>query len=137
MTLALVSLVDEVDLSPTPGLSVRAARAVLRSMARLAGDDGEFRYGMRQAKVATLAEYSAATIKRAQRFLVERGLLERLAVGGGRCSTRWRICVDRLRPAPAPAPPSPRPGPSRASCQPPVSRQLGRPEPAQGHTQIF
>src|SRR5512142_1906664 len=126
MTLALVSLVDDVDLSPTPGLSVRAARAVLRSMARLAGDDGEFRYGMRQAKVAALAEYSAATIKRAQRFLVERGLLERVAVGGGRCSTRWRICVDRLRPAPAPAraappappasaPPPPRRGSPRAS----------------------
>src|SRR5512142_2313321 len=107
MTLALVSLVDDVDLSPTPGLSVRAARAVLRSMARLAGADGQFRYGLRPAKVAALAESSAATIKRAQRFLVERGLLARVAVGGGRCSTRWRICVDRLHPAPPPAPPAP------------------------------
>src|SRR5512142_1180604 len=117
MTLALVTLVDDVDLSPTPGLSVRAARAVLRSMARVAGDDGEFRYGMRQSKVAALAEYSAATIKRAQRFLVERGLLERVAVGGGRRSTRWRICVAGLRPAPPappPAPPSSAPPPPRS-----------------------
>src|SRR5512135_1688047 len=119
MTLALVTLVDDADLSPTPGLSVRAARAVLRSMARVAGDDGEFRYGMRQAKVAALAEYSAATIKRAQRFLVERGLLERVAVGGGRRSTRWRICVDQLRPPPPSPPPEPPPPPPspRASCQ--------------------
>src|SRR5512142_1141445 len=145
MTLALVTLVDDADLSPTPGLSVRAARAVLRSMARVAGDDGEFRYGMRQAKVAALAEYSAATIKRAQRFLVERGLLERVAVGGGRCSTRWRICVERLRPAPAPAapaatasaPPPPRPGSPRASWWSSASQQLDRGEPALGHTQIF
>src|SRR5512135_2767372 len=142
MTLALVSLVDDVDLSPTPGLSVRAARAVLRSMARLAGDDGEFRYGMRQAKVAALAEYSAATIKRAQRFLVERGLLARVAVGGGRCSTRWRICVDRLRPAPpsassASAPPPTSPGPPRASRWSKLSQQLGRAEPALERPQIF
>src|SRR5512142_2857309 len=140
MTLALVTLVDDADLSPTPGLSVRAARAVLRSMARVAGDDGEFRYGMRQAKVAALAEYSAATIKRAQRFLVDLGLLERVAVGGGRRSTRWRICVERLRPAPAPAgpptappPPAPQaaaspasPSPPRAGRWPRLSQQLGR-----------
>jgi hypothetical protein len=111
-------------------------------MARVAGDDGEFRYGMRQAKVAALAEYSAATIKRAQRFLVERGLLARLAVGGGRCATRWRICVDRLRPTPpsappASAPPPPSPGPPRASWWARLSQQLGRPEPALEHTQIF
>src|SRR5512143_1453444 len=136
MTLALVTLVDEVDLPPTSGLSVRAARAVLRAMARVAGDDGEFRYGMRQAKVTALAEYSSATIKRAQRFLVERGLLARVAVGGGRRSTRWRICVDRLRPAP-PAPPPPRPGSPRASCQPSAIQQLGSGEPALGHSQIF
>ena len=140
MTLALVTLVDDVDLSPTPGLSVRAVRAVLRSMARLAGDDGQFRYGMRQAKVAALAEYSAATIKRAQRFWVERGLLERVAVGGGRCSTRWRICVDRLRPAPVPAPaapPPPPPGPPRASRWASAIQQLGRGEPALERSQIF
>src|SRR5512143_1813879 len=142
MTLALVSLVDEVDLSPTPGLSVRAARAVLRSMARLASDDGQFRYGMRQAKVATLAEYSSATIKRAQRLWVERGLLERVAVGGGRLSTRWRICVERLRPAPPPAPPASAPppppsGPPRASRWASVIQQLGRGEPALERAQIF
>ena len=142
MTLALVTLVDEVDLSPTPGLSVRAARAVLRSMARLASDDGQFRYGMRQAKVAALAEYSAATIKRAQRLWVERGLLERVAVGGGRPPTRWRICVDRLLPTPPPAPPASAPpppsqGPPRASRWPRLSQQLGRGEPALERTQIF
>src|SRR5512135_2625701 len=142
MTLALVTLVDDVDLSPTPGLSVRAARAVLRSMARVAGDDGEFRYGMRQAKVAALAESSAATIKRAQRLWVERGLLERVAVGGGRLSTRWRICVERLRPAPptappASAPPPPSPGSPRASRWASAIQQLGRGEPALERSGIF
>src|SRR5512139_2605056 len=130
MTVALMSLVNNVELSPTPGISVRACRAVLRCMARLAGDDGEFRYGMRQSKVATLAEYSAATIKRAQRFLVEHGFLERITTGGGRRSTRWRIRVDRLRPTPPPEPP-------RASSQPAESQQPARHEPAQERTRIF
>jgi hypothetical protein len=130
MTVALMTLVNNVELTPTPGISVRACRAVLRCMARLATDDGEFRYGMRQSKVAALAEYSAATIKRAQRFLVEHGFLERVATGGGRRSTRWRIRVDRLRPTPPPDPP-------RASSQPPMSRQPAPDEPAQGHAQIF
>jgi hypothetical protein len=130
MTVALMTLVNNVDLSPTPGISVRACRAVLRCMARLASDDGEFRYGMRQSKVAVLAEYSAATIKRAQRFLVEHGFLERVATGGGRRSTRWRIRLDRLRPTPPPEPP-------RASSRPPVSQQPTPDEPAQSHAQIF
>src|SRR5512144_75305 len=128
MTVALMTLVNNVELSPTPGISVRACRAVLRCMARLATDDGEFRYGMRQSKVATLAEYSAATIKRAQRWLVEHGFLERVTTGGGRRSTRWRIRVDKLRPTPPPA------SPERASSQPSVSRQPARDEPAQDHT---
>jgi hypothetical protein len=130
MTVALMTLVNNVELSPTPGISVRACRAVLRCMARLASDDGEFRYGMRQSKVATLAEYSAATIKRAQRFLVEHGFLERVATGGGRRSTRWRIRVDRLHPTPPPEPP-------RASSQPAESQQRNPDEPAQSRTRIF
>src|SRR5512143_304697 len=125
MTVALETLVHDVDLSPTPGISLRACRAVFRCMARVANDEGEFRYGMRQCKVAALADYSMATIKRVQRFLVDHGLLERVAVGGGRRSTRWRICVDRLRPAPAPT------APPRASSQPTLSRQPARAEPAQ------
>jgi hypothetical protein len=124
MTVALMTLVNNVELSPTPGISVRACRAVLRCMARLAGDDGEFRYGMRQSKVAALAEYSAATIKRAQRFLVDHGFLERVTTGGGRRSTRWRIRVNRLRPSPPLEPP-------RASSQPSVSQQPAPDEPAQ------
>jgi hypothetical protein len=99
-------------------------------MARLATDDGEFRYGMRQSKVAALAEYSAATIKRAQRFLVEHGFLERVATGGGRRSTHWRIRVDRLGPTPPPEPP-------RTSSQPAKSQQPSPDEPAQRHTRIF
>src|SRR5512144_1377895 len=130
MTVALMTLVNNVELSPAPGISVRACRAVLRCMARLAGDDGEFRYGMRQSKVALLAEYSAATIKRAQRSLVEHGFLERVAIGGGRRSTRWRIRVDRLCPTPPPDSP-------RAGSQPPMSHQPAQDEPAQGHTPIF
>src|SRR5512144_2225135 len=129
MTVALMTLVNNVELSPTPGISVRACRAVLRCMARLASDDGEFRYGMRQSKVAALAEYSAATIKRAQRFLVEHGFLERVATGGGRRSTHWRIRVDRLGLTPPPEPP-------RTSSQPAKSQQPSPDEPAQGYTQI-
>src|SRR5512144_494451 len=129
MTVALMTLVNNVELSPTPGISVRACRAVLRCMARLATDDGEFRYGMRQSKVAALAEYSATT-KRAQRWLVEHGFLERVTTGGGRRSTRWRIRIDRLRPTPPPEPP-------RAGSQPPASQQPGRDEPAQSRTRIF
>jgi hypothetical protein len=125
-----MTLVNNVELSPTPGISVRACRAVLRCMARLAGDDGEFRYGMRQSKVAVLAEYSAATIKRAQRFLVGHGFLERVATGGGRRSTRWRIRVDRLRPTPPTEPP-------RSSSQPTESQQQDPDEPAQKRTRIF
>jgi hypothetical protein len=97
MTATLASYVDDLDLPPEPGVSTRAVRAVLRIMAKIANDAGQFRYGLRGSKLATLTEYSLSVIRRAQRYLVEHGLIERVQVGGGRASTRWRICVHRLR----------------------------------------
>ena len=54
------------------------------------------RYGLRASKLATLCEYSVATIHRAERYLVEHGYIERVRVGGGRSSTRWRVLVEKL-----------------------------------------
>src|SRR5512144_2864916 len=99
VTAALASFVDDLDLPAVPGVSTRAVRAVLRLMAKIASDAGQFRYGLRGSKLAALTEYSLSVIRRAQSCLVEHGFLERVRVGSGRASTRWRICVHRLRPA--------------------------------------
>lgn len=40
---------------------------------------------------AALADLSLSTVRRAQRYLVGHGYLEKGAVGGGRASTRWKI----------------------------------------------
>ena len=64
--------------------------AALRMMCRIAQNDGTMRYGLRASKLAALCEYSVATIHRAERYLVEHGFVERVQVGGGRASTRWR-----------------------------------------------
>jgi hypothetical protein len=98
MTAALASYVDSVDLPVEPGVSTRAVRAVLRMMAKIANDAGQFRYGLRGSKLASLTEYSLSVIRRAQRYLVEHGLIERVQVGGGRASTRWRILIHKLVP---------------------------------------
>jgi hypothetical protein len=98
MTAALASHVDRLDLPPEPGVSPRAVRSVLRMMAKIAQDSGEFRYGLRGSKLATLTDYSLSVVRRAQRYLVHHGYLERVVVGGGRSSTRWRIVVDKLAP---------------------------------------
>ena len=98
MTAALASYVDDVDLPVEPGVSSRAVRAVLRMMAKIANDAGQFRYGLRGSKLAALTEYSLSVVRRAQRYLVEHGFVERVQVGGGRASTRWRIVVHKLRP---------------------------------------
>src|SRR5512135_1067461 len=98
MTAALASSVDTLDLPETDGVSTRAVRAVLRMMAKIANEAGQFRYGLRGSKLAALTEYSLSVIRRAQRYLVEHGFLERVQVGGGRASTRWRICFHRLVP---------------------------------------
>ncbi len=59
--------------------------------AKIVADSGEFRYGLRGSKLAALTDYSLSVIRRAQRYLVEHGYLERVEVGGGRASTRWRL----------------------------------------------
>src|SRR5512135_3294529 len=97
MTAALASSVDTLDLPETDGVSTRAVRAVLRMMAKIANEAGQFRYGLRGSKLAALTEYSLSVIRRAQRYLVEHGFLERVQVGGGRASTRWRILIHKLR----------------------------------------
>jgi hypothetical protein len=98
MTAALASYVADLDLPGEPGVSTRAVRAVLRMMAKIADNAGQFRYGLRGSKLASLTEYSLSVVRRAQRYLVEHGFLERVQVGGGRASTRWRILIHKLRP---------------------------------------
>jgi hypothetical protein len=102
VTAGLASHVDRLDLPPEPGVSPRAVRSVFRMMAKIAQDSGEFRYGLRGSKLAALTDYSLSVVRRAQRYLVEHGYVERVAVGGGRSSTRWRIVVAKLAPQLAP-----------------------------------
>src|SRR5512144_3154138 len=102
MTATLAASVDTVDLPEAEGVSTRAVRAVLRMMAKIANEAGQFRYGLRGSKLAALTEYSLSVIRRAQRYLVEHGFVERMQVGGGRASTRWRIIIHKLRPDLAP-----------------------------------
>lgn len=71
--------------------------SVLRMMAKIANEAGQFRYGLRGSKLAALTEYSLSVIRRAQRYLVGHGFIERVQVGGGRASTRWRIVLHKLR----------------------------------------
>jgi hypothetical protein len=84
VTAALAGHVDRLDLPAEPGISPRAVRSVFRMMAKIAQDSGEFRYGLRGSKLATLTDYSLSVVRRAQRYLVEHGYLERVVVGGGR-----------------------------------------------------
>lgn len=121
MTAALAGHVDRLDLPAEPGISPRAVRSVLRMMAKIAQDSGEFRYGLRGSKLATLTDYSLSVIRRAQRYLVDHGYLERVVVGGGRSSTRWRIVVDKLDPQLA----------SRHNSGAVETRQTGRADTAQ------
>src|SRR5512134_1001250 len=102
MTATLASYVDDLNLPAEPGVSTRAVRAVLRMMAKIADGAGQFRYGLRGSKLAILTEYSLSVVRRAQRYLVEHGFVERVQVGGGRASTRWRILIHKLRPDLAP-----------------------------------
>ena len=127
MTAALASQVDRAELPAEPGISPRAVRSVLRMMAKIAQDSGEFRYGLRGSKLATLCDYSLSVVRRAQRYLVDHGYLERVVLGGGRSSTRWRIVVDKLAPRPA----------SRHNSPAVETRQTGRPDTAQGHRPWF
>lgn len=65
-------------------------------MAKIANDAGEFRYGLRGSKLANLTDYSLSVVRRAQRYLVTHGYVERLEVGGGRASTKWKIVIDKI-----------------------------------------
>lgn len=127
MTAALASYVDDLDLPAEPGVSTRAVRAVLRMMAKIANDAGLFRYGLRGSKLATLTEYSLSVIRRAQRYLVEHGFVERVQVGGGRASTRWRVLIHKLRPDLG----------SGHSSDVPAAQQPERRDIAQEHTTRF
>lgn len=97
MTTALAQCVDRLALPPQEGITPRAARAVLRMMAKIAQSSGEFKYGLRGSKLAFLTDYSLSVVRRVQRYGVDQGWIERVQVGGGRASTRWRICVDKIR----------------------------------------
>ncbi len=99
MTAALACSVDTLELPDADGVSVRAVRAVLRMMVKIANEAGQFRYGLRGSKLAMLTEYSLSVVRRAQRYLVEHGIIERVQVGGGRASTRWRIVIHKLVPS--------------------------------------
>ena len=121
MTTALMSAVNHLDNLPVqPGVSPRAVRGVLRVYCKIAQHDGSFRYGLRGSKIAALAEYSLATVRRVQRYLVEHGYLEKVQVGGGRASTRWRIVIEKL-------------GIRHGTC-PPLTPQPSPPDTAQEHT---
>jgi hypothetical protein len=121
LTAALARYVDDLELAPEVGISARAVRSVLRMMAKIAQDSGEFRYGLGGSKLARLCDYSVSVIRRAQRYLVERGYLERVSVGGGRSSTRWRIILEKLTPLLAP----------RDTSRPSETHQAGPPDTAQ------
>jgi hypothetical protein len=96
VTAYLATLADATPLPHCPNVSTRAMRTALRMMCRIAQNDGTMRYGLRASKLATLCEYSVATIHRAERYLVEHGYVERIQVGGGRAATRWRVVVEKL-----------------------------------------
>src|SRR5512135_2375428 len=96
MSTALVTAVNDLDLPPEPGISPRAARTVLRVYCKIAQTDGSFRYGLRGSKIASLADYSLATVRRVQRYLIAQGFLKKIQVGGGRASTRWKIVLEKL-----------------------------------------
>jgi hypothetical protein len=127
VTATLASCVDRLELPAEPGVSPRAVRTVFRMMAKIAQDSGEFRYGLRGSKLATLTDYSLSVVRRAQRYLVEHGYLERVAVGGGRASTRWRILVEKLAPQLA----------SRHTSSAVETRQPERRDTAQEHRPWF
>jgi hypothetical protein len=101
----LATLADAAPMQRCPGVSARALRSALRMMCRIAQGDGTMRYGLRASKLAKLCDYSTATIHRAERQLVELGYVERVQVGGGRTSTRWRVVIEKLLPADASTPP--------------------------------
>lgn len=96
MTAAVESYAARVQLPAAANISDRAARAVLGVYARICQADGTFRWGLRGSKVAEKAGYSLPTVRRIQRYLVEHGFLEKVEVGGGRKSTKWRVVLERL-----------------------------------------
>jgi hypothetical protein len=120
VTATLAKAARAIAVPDIPGISARAIRRVLTEMAQIAQIDGTFRYGLRGSKVAQLADFSLSVVRRAQRWLVEHGYLEKVEVGGGRKSTRWRIVLGQL----VEHLPTPHPGhaPRPAAAQPPGGR---------------
>lgn len=96
MTATLADAVDRIEFPAVPGVSPRALSEVLSNMARIARIDGTFKYGLRASRVAEMAKYSLRVVRRAQQWLTEHGYLEKVEVGGGRASTRWRVLLDKL-----------------------------------------
>lgn len=121
MTAALAGFVDTLELPTERGVSPRAVRTVLKTMAKIANDEGDFRYGLRGSKLATLTDYSLSVVRRAQRYLVDHGYVERVAVGGGRTSTKWRIVVHKLT-----GRPDSRPNSSATETQLPARRDTAQ-----------
>lgn len=127
MTAALAHHVDRLDFLATPGVSPRAIRAILKMMSKIANDAGEFRYGLRGSKLASLTDYSLSVVRRAQKHLVDQGYIERLEVGGGRASTKWKIVVDKLASNHS----------TRHTSSDTEVQQAERPDTAQGHYPKF
>lgn len=126
MTIALATMVDGLHLEPlltdVDGLRSQTVRHVLRGMAQYAQDDGSYRYGRSQSRWATLLELGVSTVKRVQALLIDKGVIERVTIGGGRRATLWKINVARIQELLKPST---------------LGQQPARPGPAQRHTQGF
>lgn len=123
MTWALEASVKQAAFPATPGISARAKRLILASMARIAQSDGTFRYGLRGSKIAELSDHSLSVVRRFERWAVKEGILERVEIGGGRKATKWRIVIEKLmsflpHKTPQETPPDTSPKPPRHSPRP-------------------
>lgn len=96
MTAVLADAVDRIVFPKADGLSQRTLSEVLARMAKIARTDGTFKHGLRASRIADMTKYSLRTVRRAIQWLTEHGYLEKLAIGGGRASTKFRIMLDKL-----------------------------------------
>jgi hypothetical protein len=132
VTITLAQAARRIEVPPTPGLSRHAVRHVLATMAQVAQEDGTMLYGMAASKLANLTDFSEGLVRRAQRWLVAHGYLEREKVGGGRAATKWRVVASQLfRPAAVTEPPAAVPTSPAAS-----TGQPGTEDRALNHTQV-
>lgn len=109
MTAVLANAVDQIKFPAAPGLSQRTLSEVLSRMAKIARTDGTFKHGLRASKIAAMTKYSLRTVRRAIQWLTENRYLEKLEIGGGRASTKFRILLDQI------AEHLPKPDPGHAS----------------------